>query len=163
MYGPRLLEVDGVADMPTKLAHRHFTRARLGLAITVVGLVSVSCTVSGCSNEAGTADRASASERSEEHSLACMDAGGYVPENHPTVAIFRFHLDSLERKCPNNRHEIAATVFLCRKEIQRYGTTMSLLQVIRALDTSIPVETGNLNLDIKEIAAAYVFLGLRQK
>lgn len=93
------------------------------------------------------------------YQLASLNAEGFIPRDHLTVARFRSLLDQLATTYADSKQEIADTMVRARSLLKKDGIRESLLNITEAMNqlfiTPIP------NLRISDYAAAYVTL--RQK
>lgn len=95
-------------------------------------------------------------DESLEYKLAVINAGGYVPKDHITVARFRSLLRQLSETYVENRQQVADMTVMAQKMLRKEGIEENLLNIIEGLNQlfSKPVE----NQKYAEYAAAYVTL-----
>jgi len=86
--------------------------------------------------------------------LADMDAGHSVGDDDITVARFRFLLDQLSRRFPENRARIGDMTYVAQKGLRQDGISESLLTIMEGLNkaSQSPQSRGR---KYAEYAAAY--------
>ncbi|MBM3702838.1 MAG: hypothetical protein FJW63_07635 [Actinobacteria bacterium] len=96
-------------------------------------------------------------EYTTEYKLAVIDKGGYLEEDDPVVSEYKIVLDSLKSKVINDEVEIADTVVKAQEILREdHQINLTILKIMKDLDTSIP--EGVENLDLVEIASVYIVL-----
>ncbi len=103
---------------------------------------------------------ASYSEDDPEYQLAVIDAGGFVPLDDPSIGTYAGLLDSLERKCSEERSLIGDQAVVATQLLADEGIIVSILEALQGIDDSIPEESPVLTC--AEIAAAWVTLVVAQ-
>lgn len=95
-------------------------------------------------------------EESLEYKLAIINAGGYVPKDHITVARFRSLLRQLSDTYIENRQQIADMTVTAQKMLRKEGIQENLLNIMEGMNRlfSKPVE----NQKYAEYVVAYVTL-----
>jgi hypothetical protein len=114
-------------------------------------LIAASLALSACE----PSPHPQAQDGSLEYKLAVINAGGIVSQDDPSIGQFRSLLGSIASKCPSSPEDIADVAVAAQKIMKEKGLADSLLEVMEALDRSIPPGNG---IDIKEVASAYVVL-----
>jgi hypothetical protein len=91
-----------------------------------------------------------------EYKLAVIDAGGYVPKDHISVARFRSLLNQLSETYIENSQEIADMSVTAQNLLRKDGINESIRNIMEGLNRlfSVPVE----NQKYAEYAASYVTL-----
>ena len=91
-----------------------------------------------------------------EYKLAVIDAGGYVPKDHISVARFRSLLNQLSKTYIENSQEIADISVIAQNLLRQDGINESIKNIMEGLNVlfSVPVE----NQKYAEYAASYVTL-----
>lgn len=94
-------------------------------------------------------------EYSVEYQLAVINESGHVEENDPVVKEFKILVDSINEKVIESPTEIG-DILVTAQEILRdtYKIKISLLELTRNLDQSLPDDVPNLKFE--EIAVAYI-------
>ena len=103
----------------------------------------------------GQAQRGDTSE-TLEYKLAVVHKGGFVAEDDPLVSQFGRLLDSLTGKCRNGRQGVSDIGVRAQEILKERGVDLSLLEVMKGIDGSIPQEASG--LDCADVAAAFVTL-----
>jgi len=104
----------------------------------------------------GTSDQKE-KEYTTEYKLAVIDKGGYLEEDDPAVSEYRIMLNSLKAKVINDEVEIGDIVVKAQEILREdHQINLSILKIMKDLDASIP--EGVENLDLVEIASAYIVL-----
>ncbi len=108
-----------------------------------------------------TLDEPEEKEYTTEYKLAVIDKGGYLEEDDHVVWVYKIVLESLKSKVINDEVEIGDIV-VKTQEILRddHQINLSILKIMKDLDASIP--EGVENLDLVEIASAYIVLLVRE-
>jgi len=91
-----------------------------------------------------------------EYKMACIDKGEYLDEDDPVINEYSILLDSLMEKTTNSRIDISDIIVTTQRLLKENGVDMSLLNILKDLDSSIPEESPKLELE--DIAAAYIVL-----
>lgn len=91
-----------------------------------------------------------------EYKLAVINAGGYVPKDHITVARFRSLLRQLSKTYVENRQQIADMTVMAQKMLRKEGLEESLLNIMEGLNQLFPTPVKNQKY--AEYAVAYVTL-----
>lgn len=115
--------------------------------IFIVGMVFISVTLMALTAIA---------DEPIEYKLAVINAGGYVPKDHITVARFRSLLRQLSKTYVENRQQIADMTVMAQKMLRKEGIEESLLNIMEGMNQlfSTPIE----NQKYAEYSAAYVTL-----
>lgn len=92
-----------------------------------------------------------------EHKLAVVNAGEYVPEDDPTVDRAREYLKVIDERAVQNKQEIADIAVATWNELKSEGVQVSLLDVMIAIDESVPDEYASYDY-AKMAALALPFL-----
>ena len=110
--------------------------------------------------EAAEARARKAISNSLEYDLATINAGTYVPEDHITVARFKYLLDTLERKTINSRQQISdmsvGSVQIIKTD---FGIRVEVLDLMEDVNRSIP---GGARVDYASTLSAYIALKYRR-
>lgn len=91
-----------------------------------------------------------------EYQLATLNAGGYVPKDHITVARFRSLLTQLSATYVENKQQIADMSFTAQQQMRKDGINESLLNIMEGMNQLFTVRIENQKY--AEYAAAYVTL-----
>jgi len=91
-----------------------------------------------------------------EYQMACIDKGEYLDEDDTVINDYSILLDSLMEKTTNSRIDISDITVTTQRLLKENGVDMSLLNILKDLDNSIPEESPKLELE--DIAAAYIVL-----
>lgn len=91
-----------------------------------------------------------------EYKLAVIDAGGFVPKDHITVARFRSLLNQLSKTYLEDKQQIADMTVTAQNLLRKEGIKESLLNIMEGLNRlfSKPL----VNQKYAEYAASYVTL-----
>jgi hypothetical protein len=92
------------------------------------------------------------------HDLATIHKDTYVADDDPLVARFDRLLDSLDRKCAENRRGVSDVGVRAWQILDEEGQPMPLLDVMTYLDGSVPEEATG--IDCTEVAAVFLTLVL---
>ena len=95
------------------------------------------------------------SSDSVEYKMATID-NGYIDKNDSKISNYKLLLDSLEEKTINGRIDISDITVTAQRLLRERGIDMTLLQILRDLDNSIP--EGLTGMKLEEIASAYMVL-----
>lgn len=98
----------------------------------------------------------SIADESLEYKLAVINAGGYVPKNHITVARFRSLLQQLSDTYVENRQQIADMTVTAQNLLRKEGIQENLLNIMEGMNQLFSKPVGNQKY--AEYAAAYVTL-----
>jgi len=91
-----------------------------------------------------------------EYKLAVLNAGGFVPRNHITVARFRSLLNQLSDTYIEDNERIADMTITARDLLRKAGIEESLLNIMGGLNRLFSEPLGNQKY--AEYAASYVVL-----
>jgi hypothetical protein len=91
-----------------------------------------------------------------EYQLATINAGGYVPQDHITVARFRSLLSQLSFTFVENRQQIADMSVTAQQLLRQDGIDESLLNIMEGMNKLFPRNVGNQRY--VRYASAYVTL-----
>jgi hypothetical protein len=106
--------------------------------------------------EAEEARARKAITNSLEYDLATINAGGYVSEDHITIARFRYLLDALEQKTINSRQQISDMSVACVEKLRTdYGVRVKLLDLMEGVNRTI---TGDMRADYASTLTTFIFL-----
>jgi len=96
-------------------------------------------------------------EYSVEYQLAVINEGGYVEEDDQIVKEFKTLVDSIDKKVVEGPTEIG-DILVTSQEIlvDKYDIRISLLELTRNLEESLPDDSTNLNFE--EMAVAYIII-----
>jgi len=127
------------------------------VAVIALGLfIFIICKVNESSSK--STSTYSSDEQTLEYQLAVINAGYRIPYSDPSISEFRKLLDSIQRKCRNERRAIGDMTVFAYNKLKEKGTRITLLEVMEKLDYSIPNEAIGANLDYAEIVAAFLVL-----
>jgi len=127
--------------------------SKIKFIIPFLALILIFSFALACS---GTSDQKE-KEYTTEYKLAVIDKGGYLEEDDPVVSEYRIMLNSLKAKVINDEIDIADIVVTTQKRLkEKYQINLTILKIMKDLDSCIPDDVEN--LDLKEIAAAYIVL-----
>ena len=90
-----------------------------------------------------------------EYKLAVIEAGGYVPKEHITVARFRSLLKQLQAGYKENSERIANMTVWAQKSLREEGIKESLLNIMEGMNQILVRETKK---EYAQFVAAYVVL-----
>jgi hypothetical protein len=91
-----------------------------------------------------------------EYQLATINAGGYVPQDHITVARFRSLLSQLSSAFVENRQQIADMSITAQQLLRQDGIEESLLNIMEGMNKLLSRNVGNRRYI--RYASAYVTL-----
>ena len=86
-----------------------------------------------------------------EYQLAIQNAGGLLPENHPSIEQFKPLVASLDAKYPEDPQKIADLSIEARRTLQAAGLTDTLLSLMQQVD-----KAGGSYPDYNSAVKAYV-------
>ena len=85
-----------------------------------------------------------------EYKLAVINAGTYVPEDHVTVARFRYLLQVMEGKTTNSKQQISDMSVACVEMLKnQYGVKVKLLDLMESVNKAIP---SDVKMDYAEVS-----------
>jgi hypothetical protein len=96
--------------------------------------------------------------QSLECQLVSINVGYVVTESHQQVSHFWMLLDRIQGKVRNTRQEIADITVKSQQLLRNKGQRIGLLELMSALDTSLPDSAASLGLNFAEVAAMVVTL-----
>ncbi|MCH8066918.1 MAG: hypothetical protein IIC90_14030, partial [Chloroflexi bacterium] len=96
------------------------------------------------------------SDSDVEYQLAVVDKGGFVATDDSSIDLYDRALDRAERKCTDNRRRIGDYAVKAQQLLEERGIRASILELINAIDQSIPAEIAPTSC--ADIVAALVTL-----
>ncbi|MCK4268802.1 MAG: hypothetical protein KAX16_08215 [Actinomycetia bacterium] len=146
--------------------------------LPILFTIAIAIFLVGCAEESGEADKpdtkseSAAPQQQEkevdpgpdiestfEYKLATINAGYKVDEDDPTITEFSAILDDMALKTENTREELSDSTVKAQQILRKKSVEIGLLTLARELNTSMP--DGATDLDIAEIAAAYITLNVQ--
>jgi len=126
---------------------------KFNIVVAVTILLTFFCFALACSDSNPEEPK----DPSVEYQLAVINEGGYVDEDDPVVDEFKSLVESIDRKVVEGPTEIG-DILVTAQEIlwDKYNIKISLLELTRNLEESLPDDSTNLNFE--EIAVAYIVI-----
>ncbi|MDP8211853.1 MAG: hypothetical protein P9X22_01000, partial [Candidatus Zapsychrus exili] len=95
-------------------------------------------------------------QMSMEHTLAFLDADGYIPGDHFSVARFRSLLHQLSSTYNADKDRIGNATVAIQNQLKKKGIHVTLLNILEGMNRIYT--TGKANQTYEECGAAYIIL-----